>query len=107
VSGPRLPRLLVAARAPLLVGRVSNALQHAPLPYVVTLRSVGDDDAVAQRWERRVVAYSVFEAVSQAMLEVTGAMPADVSAQAKLAVEAIAPDVEAFFRLAAQKVAAK
>ena len=44
---------------------------HAPVPYFVSLRIGADADSAPQRHVARVVAYSLLEAVAQAMIEVT------------------------------------
>jgi hypothetical protein len=74
-------------------------LQHHPLPYIVSLKETSDDDQPAQRWEKRVVAYSIVEAVAQAMVEVGGMMPHDEMSKAKFQVENVQPDVAEYWRL--------
>jgi len=68
---------------------------HEPLPYVVKLRTTISDDAPPATLEFKVVAYSVWEALSQALME-AGATSPDGS---KHTVESIGPNVAAWWAL--------
>lgn len=63
---------------------------HEPLPYVVTLRVMLHDDGPAQRVEWRGYAYSVTEAMLQAMFEHVGLVGAN---DEHIKVERITPDL--------------
>lgn len=71
---------------------------HAPLPYRVVLRASVSDDSAPERFEKRVVAYSLMEAMMQAIMEATGAAPET----GKYQVESIAPDVPAWREMTAE-----
>lgn len=65
---------------------------HEPLPYRVVLRAALKSDDAPTRFEKRVVAYSVVEAIFQALIETTGNAPGD----AKYDVEVVEPDMMAY-----------
>ena len=73
-----------------------DAWTHDPFPYIVRLRITLDDDAAPETVERQVTAYSVFEAVVQAVMEATGGSAFDDS---KIQVESISPDLPAYAQL--------
>lgn len=78
---------------------------HAPLPYRVVLRAAITQDGRPQRIERKVLAYSVAEAMIQAVMETTGEAPG--LAEAKYEVEAIQPDLAAFYELMGERLLAE
>lgn len=71
---------------------VGDMFVHAPLPYIVTVKSTMDDDAVPSIQTVNVVAYSILEAMLQATTQVGGKGFDDE----KHRVERIEPDVPAF-----------
>lgn len=73
---------------------------HRPLPYIVVLRGAVSDDHPPSRIERRVVAYSVFEAMMQALLEAAGVAPDSTKWQ----VDSIGPDLPAYLMQALEQV---
>lgn len=77
-------------------------MTHAPLPYVVRVRLVRDDDAAPEVREIRLTAYSVLEAMLQATIEAGGSTFDD----SKVKVEHITPDVPAFVAAAVRRALA-
>lgn len=81
---------------------------HRPLPYIVRVRVTLTDDSVPTVCEERVVAYSIMEAIVQAVAR-TGWMGVD---DTRYRVEDIAPDLVAYTailiaeRLAQKEIAA-
>lgn len=65
---------------------------HAPLPYIVKVRTTLTDDSAPQITEHRVTAYSFMEALIQATMEVGGFGLND----ARYQVESISPDLEKY-----------
>lgn len=65
---------------------------HEPLPYVVRVRTTLGEDSVPDVQERHVTAYSLYEAMFQAVVEATGTAPD----AAKYVVEHIGPDLPAY-----------
>lgn len=76
---------------------------HEPLPYIVRLRSTLSDDAVPETREFPVLAYGIFEAWMQAILEAGGTGIEDARHQ----VESISPDLPAYLRLVAARLTAE
>lgn len=76
---------------------------HEPLPYVVRLRETlaGDDDAVPQIREERVTAYSVMEAMLQAIFLAGGTGVED----SRYRVESIGLDLPAYIALVRETAA--
>ena len=72
-----------------------NSSVHDPLPYIVRVRLYTHEDAPPSVQEVRVNAYSLLEAVGQAMFEVTGASAVD---EGKAKIEFIGPDVPEYWR---------
>lgn len=75
---------------------------HMPLPYIVRVRIVSDDDAAPTVREVRTTAYSVFEALMQVTFEAGGSEFND----AKVKVEEVKPDVAAYRTLFMGEIAA-
>lgn len=72
----------------------SSVWTHEPLPYVVVLRMVVDEDRPGESRECHVVAYSLLEAAMQAIYELDGKASPDGT---KYKVERIGPDASAYF----------
>lgn len=72
-----------------------DSFTHAPLPYIVRVRISADDDSVSQAREFRLVAYSAYEAILQALFAAGSTSLAD----AKVKVEEIGPDVAGYLKL--------
>ena len=75
--------------------RAHDAFTHGPLPYIIRLRVSIDDDAPPQIREFHITAYSVIEAVFQAIFEAGGTELND----AKTMVDSVRPDEPAFYAL--------
>ena len=75
---------------------------HAPLPYVVRLRFAEDEDKGAVPYEWRGAAYSLMEAVTQALFEASGSM--DVKAES-VRIEKVGPDIEGYADIIREMVA--
>ena len=58
------------------------------------------DDDIPQRVERTVVAYSMFEAMMQAIMEASGKSPDDVHYKVKH----VGPDIAAYVKLLADEI---
>lgn len=71
----------------------AESFSHQPLPYVVTARVVVSDDLPPEQHEIRLWAYSIFEAMLQASIQLGGRAGLE---DGKVKVERIAPDVDAF-----------
>lgn len=67
---------------------------HAPMPYIVVFRGSLDEDAPLERYERKVTAYSLYEAVHAAVLESIGDFPS-----VKFIVESARPDMDAYLAM--------
>lgn len=76
---------------------------HEPLPYVVRLRSTLTDDAVPEVRDFHVLAYGVFEAAMQAVMEAGGLGLED----ARHRVESVSADLPAYIRLVAARLTAQ
>lgn len=70
----------------------NDLIIHTPLPYVVTARVVVHEDLPPERHELHVTAYSIFEALLQASIQLGGTGIED----ARVKVERIEPDMEAY-----------
>lgn len=70
-----------------------NIWLHEPVPYIVRVRVVVDPDRPPEVVVQRLVAYSVIEAVYQAIVMTTGLV--DIEAH-KIHVEDIRPDLPAY-----------
>lgn len=68
---------------------------HIPLPYVVQLRGQLDDDSPPFTRVYRGQAYSLFEAVLQAIFEAGGAGLEDI----RFNVESVGPDMNEYMRI--------
>ena len=78
-------------------GNAQDALSHRPLPYYVRLRCVIDEDRPAEILEfREMWAYSVTEALMQAILEAGGETPSAIGKDKRITLESIRPDLEAY-----------
>lgn len=75
---------------------VGGMMEHRPLPYYVRLRLAKSEDETPTLHEWRGTAYSLFEAMLQAMMVATGKTDPE---QQSLKVEAIEPDVAAYLRM--------
>ena len=62
---------------------------HAPLPYLVRMRVVENQDASPAVFERHVTAYSVLEAIDQAVIEMSCELH---HGDAEIIVESVGPD---------------
>ena len=69
---------------------------HPPLPYVVTIRSVTDDDSAPRVADYHVVAYSCFEAILSATCEAGGS---GIGESDKHKVLFIKPDMDAYWKM--------
>ena len=72
-----------------------DSLVHAPLPYLVRVRVVVDDDRPPEMRTIALTAYSMLEAMLQASLEAGGSGANDP----RVTVEQIMPDLVAYQRL--------
>lgn len=72
-----------------------------PLPYMVKLRTVTNDDAPPLVTEVRCLAYSPLDACSQAMMQTLG-MAGDAD---KCRVETVGPDLEMWRKMRAEEKA--
>jgi hypothetical protein len=81
----------------------TDILTHRPLPYVVVVRTVTDDDAPPQTSVIRVRAYSILEAMIQATTNLSGGYR--VGSDSKAEIISIEPDMPAFFAQAAEDLA--
>lgn len=75
---------------------------HEPLPYVVRLRETMGDDTMPVSHEERLVAYSVYEAMMQAIFQAGGHAPSET----RFTIESIEPDVPAYYAMLAARVVA-
>ena len=83
-------------------GNAQDALSHRPLPYYVRLRCVIDEDRPAEILEfREMWAYSVTEALMQAILECGGEAYAPGALNKRITLEMIRPDLLAYFKMQA------
>lgn len=73
---------------------------HSPVPYIVTLRVVVDQDQPPTRIEAHVTAYSLIEAVEAAFLAQAGRFD-----KGEYLVEAVEPDMPAFMKMIADQIA--
>lgn len=74
---------------------------HAPLPYIVRIRVVVDDDATPESREFKLTAYSVLEAMMQALYQAGGTAIDGVNYK----VEDIRPDIAEYYRMIATATA--
>ena len=74
-----------------------DGLAHRPMPYYVRLRCVVDEDRPAEVREFKAMwAYSVTEALMQAILEAGGETPSAIGKDKRITLESIRPDLEAY-----------
>lgn len=69
-----------------------------PLPYIIRLRTVTNDDAPSVVVEEKIIAYSAMEACMQAAMMATGR-----GVDGNVKVEFIGPDVEAWHAMQKKK----
>ena len=82
----------------------ADSQQHSPMPYVVKLRVALSDDAAPEVVEWRGYAYSVIEAVMQAMLEHGGKTGGN---DERMKVESIMPDIPEYLAFITRAIADK
>ncbi len=68
---------------------------HAPMPYTVVLRGTLGDDLPPTESVHKLVAYSVYEALLQAMMEASGSSPESCTYK----VVSIGPDIGGYVKL--------
>lgn len=83
---------------------MSDPYVHEPLPYIVMVRATVNQDAAPERFEKRVMAYSAYEAIYAAIMEVSGSA-SDATKQCH--VESVRPDVSAYLLLRLQQALAE
>ena len=83
----------------------SDPMIHSPLPYCVHLKFSLDDDDVPQLRVVDVTAYSVIEAVMQAIVKETGAVPE--AGGAKVTVTDVHPNHKAYAEMLVAEIAAR
>ena len=71
-------------------------MTHPPLPYLVTIRSVTDDDSAPRVMTYKVVAYSILEAIIAATVEAGGSGIVDKDKHQVLYVH---PDLETYGKM--------
>ena len=95
-STARLARLV---RLAALEGSVNDMMTHEPLPYLVRVRQVTDEDSPPVVSEHTITAYSLLEAMLQATINAGGSGLDD----SKIKVESVEPDLAAWAKLAAER----
>lgn len=79
--------------------RTGSALIHEPLPYIVRLRVAVDEDSAPTVKVFRVTAYSIVEAMAQAMISAE-ATTVDLGAHVQFRVEDVVPDISRYLLMA-------